>query len=194
VLAGHSFGGLYVLTFAARYPDEVAGLVLIDSTAPAATAATASPAATGSYDALGRVSALASISAPLGLARLYGQLATGGLPPRSDGEVRASVATASNLRSTIDEYVQASFSVHQAAALTDFGAKPLVVLTAGVGSDATHMAAQNRLATLSTNSVHRTIAGASHEGLVGEKKYAAATTRAILDVVSAVRSAAPLAR
>ena len=35
VLAGHSFGGLYVLTFADRYPDEVAGMVLIDSTAPA---------------------------------------------------------------------------------------------------------------------------------------------------------------
>lgn len=28
VLAGHSFGGLYVLTFAARYPQEVAGMVL----------------------------------------------------------------------------------------------------------------------------------------------------------------------
>src|SRR5690606_30400760 len=38
VLAGHSFGGLYVLTFAARYPDDVAGMVLVDSTAPASTA------------------------------------------------------------------------------------------------------------------------------------------------------------
>ena len=36
VLAGHSFGGLYVLTFAAQYPDQVAGLVLLDSTAPVA--------------------------------------------------------------------------------------------------------------------------------------------------------------
>src|SRR3954469_6364446 len=45
VLAGHSFGGLYVLAFAARYPDEVAGMVLIDSTAPAspATPRTAAP-------------------------------------------------------------------------------------------------------------------------------------------------------
>jgi pimeloyl-ACP methyl ester carboxylesterase len=196
VLAGHSFGGLYVLTFADRYPDEVTGLVLVDSTAPkpAATTATASPGATGSYDALGRVSALASISAPLGLARLYGQLATGDLPPRSAGEVRASIATASNLRSTIDEYVQASSSVHQAAALTDFGAKPLVVLTAGTGHDAAEIVVQNRLATLSTNSAHRTIAGASHEGLVGEKKYAAATAQAILDVVTSVRSGAPLAK
>ena len=34
VLAGHSFGGLYTLSFAAQFPDQVAGLVLIDSTAP----------------------------------------------------------------------------------------------------------------------------------------------------------------
>ena len=38
VLAGHSFGGLYVLTYADRYPDEVAGMVLVDSTNPATKA------------------------------------------------------------------------------------------------------------------------------------------------------------
>jgi pimeloyl-ACP methyl ester carboxylesterase len=32
VLVGHSLGGLYMQYFARRYPDEVAGLVLIDST------------------------------------------------------------------------------------------------------------------------------------------------------------------
>jgi pimeloyl-ACP methyl ester carboxylesterase len=196
VLAGHSFGGLYVLTFAARYPGEVAGLVLVDSTAPASTPkpAAASPGDGGSYDVMGRVSALVSALARLGLGRLYGQIAVSDLPPRSEGEVRATVATASNLRSTIDEYVQANASVQQAAALTDFGAKPLVVLTAGVGSDATHLAAQNHLATLSTNSVHRTVGGATHEALVGEKAYAAATTQAILDVVSSVRSQRPLVK
>jgi hypothetical protein len=87
-----------------------------------------------------------------------------------------------------------TISPNVAAALADFAAKPLVVLTAGVGSDATHLAAQNRLATLSTNAAHRTVAGATHEGLVGEQKYAAATTQAILGVVSYVRSHRPLAR
>src|SRR5215213_4726244 len=33
VLAGHSFGGLYVQTFAANYPHQLAGLVLLDSLA-----------------------------------------------------------------------------------------------------------------------------------------------------------------
>ena len=196
VLAGHSFGGLYVLTFAARYPDEVAGMVLVDSTAPASAAkpGTASPGDGGSYDVMGRVSALVSTSARLGLGRLYGQFAFGSLPPRSRDEVRASIATASNLRSTIDEYVQASASVEQAASLSDFADKPLVVLTAGSGSDATWSAAQNHLATLSTNSVHRVIDGATHEALVADEEDAAATTQAILDVVSSVRSAGRLVR
>ena len=196
VLAGHSFGGLYVLTFAARYPGEVAGMVLVDSTAPASPAkqGTASPYDGGSYDVLGRVSALVSSSARLGLGRLYGWVAVTDLPPRSQNEVRASVATASNLRSTIDEYVQANASVQQAASITDFADNPLIVLTAGVGNDASHSAAQNRLASLSTNSVHRVVDGATHEGLVGDEEHAAVTTQAILDVVASVRSARPVGR
>ncbi|WP_426503056.1 alpha/beta hydrolase [Dactylosporangium sp. McL0621] len=194
VLAGHSFGGLYVLTFAARYPDDVAGMVLVDSTAPASAAKPAArpPGDGGSYDATGRVSALVSASTRLGLVRLYGRFDFGSLPPRSRDEVRARAATASNLRSTIDEYVQASASIEQAASLQDFAGKPLVVLTAGSGHDTAWSAAQNRLATLSTNCVHRVIAGATHEALVADQTHSAATTQAILDVVSSVRTARPL--
>ena len=196
VLAGHSFGGLYVLTFAARYPDEVAGMVLVDSTAPASAAkpGAASPGHGGSNDAMSRVSALVSTAARLGLARLYAQFAWGSLPRRSREEVRASDATASMLRSTIDEYVQAAASTEQAAALRDFADKPLIVLTAGSGHDAAWSAAQNRMATLSTNSVHRTIAGATHEDLIANQEDAAATTQAILDVVASVRSPRRLVR
>ena len=71
-------------------------------------------------------------------------------------------------------------STEQAAALRDFADKPLIVLTAGSGHDAAWSAAQNRMARLSTNSVHRVIAGA--------------TTQAILDVVSSVRSPGRLVR
>jgi pimeloyl-ACP methyl ester carboxylesterase len=34
VLAGRSFGGLYILSFAAQFPDQIAGMVPLDSTAP----------------------------------------------------------------------------------------------------------------------------------------------------------------
>jgi pimeloyl-ACP methyl ester carboxylesterase len=192
VLAGHSFGGLYVLTFAARYPDDVAGLVLIDSTAPASgVPGAASSGDRTSYDVTGRVSALASSSARLGLGRLFVELAGSGLPPRFSDEVNAKMATASSVRSTIDEYLQGS-AAGQAAALTDFADKPLVVLTAGSGHDAAETAAQNHLATLSTDSVHRVIAGATHASLVDEQRDAAAATRAIRDVVSSVRTHQPL--
>jgi pimeloyl-ACP methyl ester carboxylesterase len=196
VLAGHSFGGLYVLTFAARYPDEVAGMVLVDSTAPASAAnpGTASPGHGGSNDAMSRVAALVSTAARLGLGRLYAQSAFGSLPPRSRAEVRASDATASTLRSTIDEYLQATASTEQAATLRDLADKPLIVLTAGSGHDAAWSTAQDHLARLSTNSVHRVIAGASHEDLVANQEDAAATTQAILEVVASVRSQVALVR
>jgi pimeloyl-ACP methyl ester carboxylesterase len=171
VLAGHSFGGLYVQTFAAHYPDEVAGMVLIDSTAPNAEA----PSYADRPQLLDRVFALVSASAELGLGRLNG-------------------ATARDFLSTIDEYADAGDSVKQAASLTNFGDKPLLVLTAGSGSDGAWFAAQNRMAMLSTDSVHRVAEGATHGALVADPRGAAATTQAILDVVSAVRSHEPLAK
>jgi pimeloyl-ACP methyl ester carboxylesterase len=194
VLAGHSFGGQYVLTSAARYPAEVAGMVLVDATdrASAARPRTATPYHAGSYDVLGRFSALVSTSARVGLARLFAQLDPGTLPPQFRDEANASFATASHTRSTIDEYVQANASAVEAAALRSFADKPLVVLTAGVGSDAKHVASQNDLAMLSTNTAHRTIDKADHQALIADEQGAAATTRAILDVVSSVRSSQPL--
>jgi hypothetical protein len=85
--------------------------------------------------------------------------------------------------------VQANASGAEAAMLTDFGDKPLVVLTAGAETDATHDAAQNKLARLSTDSSHRVVKGASHAGLIFDEQYAKVTTRAVLDVVSSVRGA-----
>lgn len=194
VLAGHSFGGLYVLAFADRYPDEVAGMVLVDSTAPAAPGTSTAANGGGEPDTLRRISALTSAAARFGLARVYAQLSYGELPPQSRDEVRSSVATASTLRSTIDEFAQASASVREAAALRDFGHKPLVVLTAGVGHDAAWSTAQDRLAELSSNTAHRLVDGATHEGLVADREYAAITAQAVVDVVTAIRTAQPLPR
>jgi pimeloyl-ACP methyl ester carboxylesterase len=195
VLAGHSFGGLYVLTFAARYPDEVAGMVLVDSTEPgSAETPGTSPGDEGSYDIMWRVSALLSSSARLGVGRLFGQLTYGSLPPPARDEAIASAATPNHVQSTIDEYVQGSASADQAASLGDFGAQPLVVLTAGSGSDADWKAAQDDLASLSTNGAHRVVDGASHGEMLLDEDAGAATTQAILDVVSSVRSGRPLVR
>lgn len=140
-----------------------------------------------------RVSALASIATRFGLGRLYGQFDYETLPPDSRDEARASVARSGQLASTIDEYVAANASMEEASALTDFGNKPLIVLTAGVGNAAGWAAKQDAMAALSTNRVHRVVDGASHSSLLTDKgDAAAATAQAILEVVEAVRTGAPL--
>jgi pimeloyl-ACP methyl ester carboxylesterase len=195
VLAGHSFGGLYVQSFAAQYPDDVAGLVLVDTTGRTSTATPAtSPDDESSHDIMRRVSALLSSTAELGVGRLLSQGSYDSLPPQYAGEAEATGSTPSNVQSTIEEYLRANASSRQAAALVDFGDKPLAVLTAASGSDADKIAAHDDLTALSTNSTHRLIDDATHESLLLERQDAAATTRAILDVVSSVRSREPLAK
>lgn len=189
VLAGHSFGGLYVRIFAAHYPGEVAGLVLLDSTASSrpAKSVVPSPGSTSS-DTIGRAATLASLTVPVGIARLYGALAGGaGLPADNESQLAFDTTQAKTVRSVADEYMRGGASAQEAASLRDFGAKPLYVLTAGSGHDQTWMADQDKLTTLSTNSVHRVVNGSTHQGLLREKQYADQTSQAVLDVVTAVR-------
>ena len=195
VLAGHSFGGLYVRIFAAHYPDEVAGLVLVDSTESKEPAKSVIPTSgdESSEPATGRVPILASLSARVGLTRLLGQLDLGTLPSHSRAEARASVAQARWVRSAVDEYMRGTSSMHEAASLRDFDDKPLMVLTAGE-HPASWMATQNKMLTLSTSSAQRVVAGASHTDMLMVEKYAAATSRAVLAVVDSVRSDRPLGR
>ena len=111
--------------------------------------------------------------------------------PREAAE-RASLATSGHLRSTIDEYRQGGTSAKEAAALTSFDDNPLVVLTAGVGSSQGWTPKQEKLAALSTNSVHQVVEGAAHADFLVEERAASATSQAILDVVAAVRTGDPL--
>jgi pimeloyl-ACP methyl ester carboxylesterase len=189
VLVGHSFGGLYVQAFAANYPRQVAGMVLLDSTAP--TSGPALPTKTGSYNGPGRVSALLSTVAHFGVGRLIAQSSYGSLPSEVQGEARANASTAHHLASFIDEFVQANRAMRQASSLTSLHGKPLIVLTADTGSDAQWQAKQDHMATLSTNSLHRH-ADATHGSMLDEADSAAAS-QAIHDVVASVRTSRPLA-
>jgi hypothetical protein len=54
------------------------------------------------------------------------------------------------------------------------------------------MAAQDELAALSTNSVHRTLANADHAMLIEQQASAAQSSQAIRDVVNAVRAGTPI--
>jgi pimeloyl-ACP methyl ester carboxylesterase len=190
VLAGHSFGGLYVRTYAARYPDEVAGLVLVDST-PASSHPVSSPEP-GSYSVLRHVSSLVATTSQLGVGRLIAAGSYPELAPTYRNDVRATAATGKEMGGVLEEYGVASRSAAAAAALRSLGAKPLVVLTATRGSRPGWAGDQNEMAELSTNSRHRFEPGAAHASFVRDPAHAAAVTRAIHDVVVSARSGAPL--
>jgi hypothetical protein len=83
--------------------------------------------------------------------------------------------------------------VHQASSLTDLGGRPLIVLTADTGHYAKWQSAQDHLATLSTNSVHRVARATTHESLIDDEADPAAASAAIHDVVASVRTSQPLA-
>jgi pimeloyl-ACP methyl ester carboxylesterase len=190
VLAGHSFGGLYVMSFADQYPGQVAGLVLVDSTAPRSTPVP--PQNPGSYSFVKHLSALVATTSRLGVGRLIAQLSFADLPPQSRVEARASAATGKELASFVDEFGVANRSASEAGRLATLHVKPLVVLTAGLGHDEQWNRAQDELATLSTNSRHRSVPGATHQSLMDNPVHAAAVGRAIHQVVVSVRTGAPL--
>jgi pimeloyl-ACP methyl ester carboxylesterase len=190
VLAGHSFGGLYVRTFAAKYPGDVAGLVLVDSTASHQTPV--SPPQAGSYSVVRHLSALVATTSRLGVGRVIADNDFAYLPPRYRDDARTTAATGKEMGGFIDEFGVANRSEAEAGRLASLGGKPLVVLTAARGNSKGWMGDQNQSATLSTNSVHRVVAGATHDSLVDNPAHAAAVTQAIRDVVAAVRSGTPL--
>lgn len=190
VLAGHSSGGVYVQVFAARYPDDVAGMVLLDSQPPGALENL--PGYAGEYSALRSTYALGPSLARVGLMRLLYVSAPSDLPPEAWAEARASMSTATHNRGVRDDVVGLKAALAQAQALTTLGDRPLIVLTAVEDAHEGWLPLQDEMADLSTNSVHRIIQDATHTSLIEDQNDATISIQAILDVVAAVRSDEPL--
>jgi pimeloyl-ACP methyl ester carboxylesterase len=190
VLAGHSFGGLYVRTYAAEYPQDVAGLVVIDSTAAHHTPVSAPKP--GSYSILKHASSLIVTTSNVGLGWLLakGQFST--LPPKYRDDARATAATGKEMGGFLDEFGVANRSEAEAGTLRTLNGKPLIVLTATVDNAKGWMTAQNAIAELSTNSLHRVEPGATHDDLVSDPTHTVAVVRAIHDVVASLRTKTPL--
>jgi pimeloyl-ACP methyl ester carboxylesterase len=186
VLAGHSVGGAYALVYADRYPEQVAGIALIDSATPDQFDLPDYP---GFYSLWRRVSALFPSLARAGIARLTFGTGFGGLPPEAREDARAFASSPRELRSDRIEFQMLPRVFDQAKALESLDGKPLAVLTAGRGQQTGWAAAQDELAQLSRNGVHRTAQGATHSALLEDQRFAAITSRAIADVVGAARSA-----
>src|SRR5256886_7262788 len=104
VLVGHSTGGAYARVFAARYPDQVAGMVFLDSQPNEAF--TGLPDFPSRYSLISRASALFPSLARLGVFRLVNQFAADPLPVPTLDEERAVVSSASLNRIQRDEFAE----------------------------------------------------------------------------------------
>jgi pimeloyl-ACP methyl ester carboxylesterase len=190
VLAAHSSGGVYVRIFAGIYPTDVAGLVMLD--AQPAEVYTQLPGWRTFYSLYKRGEALAPSLARIGVARIGYDIAPSGLPPEARAEQQAILSTADYYRALHDEIAQLRTSLNQAQAVTDFGDKPLIVVTAGKDAQDGWLPLQDKMLQLSTNSVHRVLPDVSHASLIEDHHDSTHASSAILDVVHAVRTGAPL--
>ena len=190
IMVGHSLGGLYVLDYAARYPQQVAGMVLLDATPP--TAFTALPDYPAIYDMLTTLTGLFPGLARLGVTQLINGVSAAELPAQAESQVRADSSTAGQARSQRDELALVPTMMAQARAVTDLGELPLYVLTAPEDTQTNWLTPQTELAALSDNSIHLIVAGASHQSLLNDQADAAVTGQAITQVIDAARTGTPL--
>ena len=147
VLAGHSLGGYTVRLFAAAYPADVAGVVLIDSTTPGTGTQGQAPTSRG-------WSQLATLPARIGLQRLLaGPMdLNGGMSPANGNAYVANSVTPRSAQTGIDEFLGASEGAAQAGAVTNLGDLPLIVLSRAPNRDPEWDRKQTALLGLSSNS------------------------------------------
>ena len=135
LLVGHSFGGYDARIFAARYPDEVAGMVLVEAAHEEQWTRLPPEVKKLLYSSLGHLW-VAQVMSRLGLIRVMGVSA----PPELSPELQlAYVATMLNSK-TYDTLVAEIESVEQSAAQVaangPLGSMPLVVISARNSFDA----------------------------------------------------------
>jgi pimeloyl-ACP methyl ester carboxylesterase len=185
VLVGHSICGPYAMTYATQYPEQVAGMVLLDSSSPRQL--TDIPSYPLQYAVMRRGYAVLPVLARLGAGGLVA--AGAGYPADLADTLRAMTSTPRAARNARDEITIVPRVFEQAQALTTLNGAPLVVLTASRTVEETEgwAAAQDQLADLSTNRIHLDV-DSSHQGLVADDAAAAESAHAFELVVDAVRS------
>jgi pimeloyl-ACP methyl ester carboxylesterase len=182
VLVGHSMGGFTVIVYAHDYPDEVSGLVLVDSQdLPASNVAAPqlAPKPGGS-------TSIPSLLARIGLVRLLGgPLGSVEELPEGDKQSYAAYAVAPrSVQTFADEGRGMSEGGAQAKAVTSLGSLPLIVLSRGKDLDPKHTAAQTALLQLSTNSQQFVADQSGHHIMIDQPDVAVA---AIVKMVELVR-------
>jgi pimeloyl-ACP methyl ester carboxylesterase len=199
VLVGHSLGGMSMQTYAHRYPKEVAGVVLVDSSTDPdqfsqrpETPDSDKPQKQRSAEVPPLERFGLSLPARLGIVRLLSMLdpTSPELPPKQRAQIDALAPSTRQVTTEALEFLAPT----QTRMLGSLGNKPLAVVTAPKQAEPSWLERQDKLATLSTNSIHRVVKGATHASVVYDRSDSQATSAAIIEVVAAVRNDRPLAR
>jgi len=187
VFVGHSYGGLLARIFTEKYPDQVVGVVLVESSHPRV-----SPSTAPLKRYMGLLP-LAPWAARLGLMRLFIAFArtdADRLPEPERREQRNYLASSRHWTGIVREMeAWGPLTSPEAAKTHGFGARPLAVLTPELSTK--HWdgwtALQQETATLSSDSIHEIVPGATHGSAVTDSASAAFVSAAIHDVVTAAR-------
>jgi pimeloyl-ACP methyl ester carboxylesterase len=181
VLVGHSLGGYTMRVYAHDYPEEVAGLVLIDPQ----NLSTSGVAAPQPAPKPGKTS-LPALIARAGLVRLLSGV-TQDLPPQDQQANKALSVTPRWIQTALDEARGMTEGGAQARAVTTLGSLPLIVLSRGQDLDADSAASQARYLQLSTDSEQLF---ADHSGHNIQIEQPDAVIAAIIQMVRQVRESA----
>jgi pimeloyl-ACP methyl ester carboxylesterase len=189
VLVAHSIGGLYARAFTQQYPEQVAGMVLLDASHPDQFVRYPEEYLAPNESFL-RVSAVFPALAQLGVFRLFfamgGEIDFQDLPPQQHDELAAFWSSAAYWRNQRSEGLLAPTIYTQARELPSLGDLPLVVISAGE-QPASWASLQEDLTRLSTNSRHLIVDDATHVSLAFHPDHARRVSAEILQMVTAVR-------
>jgi pimeloyl-ACP methyl ester carboxylesterase len=195
VLVGHSLGGLFVRAYAERYPEEVAGLVLLDSSHPDQMERLP-PVMREQFELSRKVLALAPALARVGLLRATGVFAlqARGLPEQAFAESASFMCTARYLKATHEELAAWDASAAQVRSNESLGDLPLMVVSAGTAPEGAvafvppFQALHRELAALSSRGEYRVIDEADHMSLLTNEQHARQVSAVILELVEKVEA------
>jgi pimeloyl-ACP methyl ester carboxylesterase len=191
LFVGHSYGARVGRVFAAKYPEKVTGMVLIDAGILADDPRY--PAEMQSdFESENNLLRAARWLSPFGLLRLTKPLME--LPtfdlPEDARTASASFSTSTHyFQSLIDQSDSMPTVLREEREVTSLGDIPLLVMVATEPEDAVRKVwsqANIEMATLSTNGRYQIVDGATHISLVYCQKDAQVCTDGILEVLNAV--------
>ena len=195
VLVGHSIGGIYVRQSAAEYPNEVAGMVLLDAAHPYQF--DRYPGVLKENESYQQVSTTFPTLARLGIPRVYfamgGEMDFAEMKEPQKSEIKALWSSPEYFVSQRAETIAAPEIFGSGQKLGRLGNLPLLVISAGQNSFQGWRELQTDLASLSNDSIHLVLETTTHVSLAFHPQDAHQVSLGILKVLDAIRADEQLA-